>query len=49
MKKLGAYTLVRPLGRGGFGQTYLAQHTLLGTPACLKWAVHDWARPSLYQ
>jgi len=49
MKKLGAYTLLKPLGSGGFGQTYLARHDLLGTLACLKWASHDWARPGLAQ
>lgn len=49
MKRLGAYELVRPLGRGGFGQTYLARHCLLQTPACLKWATEPEARPSLWR
>lgn len=47
MKRLGAYILLKPLGSGAFGQTYLARHELLGTLACLKWARHEWAKPGL--
>lgn len=45
----GPYDIVRPLGRGGYGCTVLARHKLLGTPACLKWAVDAASRPSLWQ
>lgn len=34
--RLGAYELLRPLGRGGMGTVYLARHTELGRPAALK-------------
>lgn len=33
---LGPYEILRPLGEGGFAQTYEARHRLLGTKACLK-------------
>ncbi len=33
---LGGYTLIRTLGQGGFGITYLAEHRALGTQVVIK-------------
>jgi serine/threonine protein kinase len=35
-KQLGNYRLLRPLGRGGFAEVYLGEHTYLGTYAAIK-------------
>lgn len=44
-KTIGNYKLIKQLAEGGFGRTYLAEHTILGTKVCLKQAhkvsVHD--------
>jgi serine/threonine protein kinase len=34
--RVGAYTLIRPLGEGGFARTYEARHERLGTLAAIK-------------
>ncbi len=33
---VGAYTLVKKIGEGGFGTVYQAEHNYLGTKACIK-------------
>lgn len=35
-KRLGQYRLVAPLGRGGMGEVWIAEHDLLARPAALK-------------
>lgn len=37
-KKIGPYLLIKTLAEGGFGKTYLAEHTTLKTQVCLKHA-----------
>ena len=32
----GKYRIIRVLGQGGFGITYLAEHTILETPVAIK-------------
>jgi serine/threonine-protein kinase len=39
--RIGSYEVVRPLGRGGFGGTFLARHLLIGEKACLKFGHPD--------
>lgn len=34
--KIGSYDLVKQIGEGAFGRTYLAKHSKLGVPVCLK-------------
>lgn len=34
--QLGSYDIVKKIGEGGFGRTYLARHRLLDEPACIK-------------
>jgi serine/threonine-protein kinase len=35
-RRFGQYRLIQPLGRGGMGQVYLAEHALLKRPCALK-------------
>src|SRR5436309_1060576 len=35
-QQLGNYTLIRPLGEGGFAEVYLGEHIHLGTQAAIK-------------
>ena len=35
-QQLGNYRLTRPLGRGGFAEVYLGEHTLLSTTVAIK-------------
>lgn len=37
-KVIGSYRLIRQLAEGGFGQTYLAEHIISGSPVCIKHA-----------
>ncbi len=36
MDRIGHYKIMKGIGEGGFGAVYQAEHTLLGTTACLK-------------
>ena len=35
-RRFGPYRIIKKLGEGGFGRTYLVEHTLLGCPAVIK-------------
>jgi serine/threonine-protein kinase len=37
---IGNYRILKQIAEGGFGRTYLAEHTILGTPVCIKHALH---------
>jgi serine/threonine protein kinase len=37
-KMIGPYKLLKPIAEGGFGMTYLAEHTLTAVPVCIKHA-----------
>jgi serine/threonine-protein kinase len=37
-KSIGNYKVISEIAEGGFGRTYLAEHSLLKTPVCLKQA-----------
>ena len=37
-KMIGSYKIKDEIAEGGFGKTYLGEHSILGTPVCLKHA-----------
>lgn len=37
-KIIGNYRILEVIAEGGFGRTYLGEHTILGTPVCIKHA-----------
>lgn len=37
-KIIGNYKIIKVIAEGGFGRTYLAEHTMLGTQVCIKHA-----------
>jgi serine/threonine protein kinase len=37
-KVIGNYRIIEEIAEGGFGKTYRGEHTLLGTPVCIKHA-----------
>lgn len=39
-KVLGNYRILEEIAEGGFGKTYRGEHTMLGTPVCIKHASH---------
>jgi serine/threonine protein kinase len=39
-KVLGSYRIIDQIAEGGFGRTYRGEHTMLGTPVCIKHASH---------
>ncbi len=45
-RRLGPYTLLRPLGAGGMGEVYLARHRLLKRPCAVKLVRPDHAADS---
>jgi len=40
-RRMGAYELLRPLGKGGMGEVWLASHKELGHPAAIKIIRHN--------
>lgn len=42
-RRLGHYRLVSPLGSGGMGEVWIAEHDMLARPAALKLVRHDLA------
>lgn len=39
-KVIGNYRIIGEIAEGGFGKTYRGEHTMLGTPVCIKHASH---------
>lgn len=40
MKTVGNYKIEKLIAEGGFGRTYLAEHTILGNKVCIKHAIN---------
>jgi len=36
MNQIGEYRIIKKIGEGSFGQTFLAEHVALGIPVCIK-------------
>ena len=45
---IGEYRIIRKLGAGAFGMTYLAEHILLGKQACIKRLHPQFAKDPMY-